>query len=166
MLGGRGGGTGTVSAIGTGLLGGGGGCRTPLPAGTPEMADGGGGAKAAATSMAAGEAVLPRLPLGPIWSGTCTFGCAALNFLRALGSLHLCCQKSIKFQLLLFFLELGFAFPKFGLLLLGQLCHLLLISQDFTSCSNFTCPVCYFSKIQWPGTAARDTFCLKASLAL
>ena len=58
MLGGRGGGTGTVSAIGTGLLGGGGGCRTPLPAGTPEIA--------------AGEAVLPRLPLGPIWSGTCT----------------------------------------------------------------------------------------------
>ena len=68
MLGGGGGCTGTVPAIATGMLVGGAGCTTPLPAGTPGIVDGvdgGGGAKAAAAFMAAGEAVLPRLPLGP-----------------------------------------------------------------------------------------------------
>ena len=70
------------------MFGGGGGCTTPLPAGTPEIVDGGSGAKTAAAFMAAGEAVLPRLPLGPIMSGTCTFGCAALNCLCALSRAH------------------------------------------------------------------------------
>ena len=65
MLGGGGGCTGTAPAIATGMLGGGAGCTTPLPAGTPGIVDGGGGAKAAAAFMAACEAVLPRLPLGP-----------------------------------------------------------------------------------------------------
>ena len=57
-----------MPAISTGMLGGGGGCTTPLAAGTPGIVDGGGGATAAAAFMAAGEAVLPRQPLGPIMS--------------------------------------------------------------------------------------------------
>ncbi|CAE7284795.1 unnamed protein product [Symbiodinium sp. KB8] len=50
--------------------------------------------------------------------------------------------KLIKFQLLLFLLELGFAFLKFGLLL-GQLCHILLMSHAAHSSADLAQRCCY-----------------------